>query len=189
MTPSARASDRRKTQWLLDETSPRYEGWRVAVAAGVGVFVSFASLLVYTFGIFLKPLAEEFSWSREAVSAAFGIAAMTVAVCSPPLGYLLDRVHPRRIILPCLAIFGCAFASLSLLTPHLWHLYAVFVGARRRRQRHRADGLFARRLELVRAAARCGARARHVGRRDRRDGAAADGAKRSSAASAGAPRV
>lgn len=110
----------------MDETSPGYEGWRVALASGVGVFVSFASLLVYTFGIFLKPVAEEFSWSREAVSAAFGIAAMAVAVCSPLLGYLLDRFHPRRIILPCLAIFGCAFASLSLLTPHLWHLYVVF---------------------------------------------------------------
>ena len=111
----------------VDETSPGYEGWRVAVASGVGVFVSFASLLVYTFGVFLKPLAEEFGWSREAVSAAFGIAAMTVAVCSPPLGYLLDRISPRRVIVPCLTIFGCAFASLSLLTPRLWHFYLVFV--------------------------------------------------------------
>ena len=111
----------------MDETSRGYEGWRVAFASAVGVFVSFASLLVYTFGIFLKPVAEEFSWSREAVSAAFGFAAMSVAVCSPLIGYLLDRFHPRSIILPCLAIFGCAFASLSLLTPHLWHLYATFI--------------------------------------------------------------
>jgi MFS family permease len=103
-----------------------YEGWRVAFAASVGVFVSFASLLVYTFGVLLKPLAEEFGWSREAVSAAFGIAAMTVAACSPPLGYLFDRLPPTRIILPSLTVFGAAFASLSLLTPHLWHLYAVF---------------------------------------------------------------
>ena len=111
----------------IDESDPRYEGWRVALASSAGVFVSFASLLVYTFGIFLKPLAEEFSWSRESVSAAFGIAAMTVAVCSPALGHLLDRVAPRRVIVPCLVIFGVAFASLSLLTPHLWHLYAVFL--------------------------------------------------------------
>lgn len=108
------------------ESDIRYEGWRVALAASVGVFVSFASLLVYTFGVLLKPLAEEFSWSRESVSAAFGIAAMTVAVCSPPLGYLLDRGRPRRVIVPSLVIFGAAFASLSLLTPHLWHLYAIF---------------------------------------------------------------
>jgi predicted MFS family arabinose efflux permease len=26
-----------------------------------------------------------------------------------------------------MAIFGCAFASLSLLTPHIWHLYATFL--------------------------------------------------------------
>jgi MFS family permease len=111
----------------MDESSRGYEGWRVAFASAVGVFVSFASLLVYTFGLFLKPVAEEFSWSREAVSVAFGFAAISVAVCSPLIGYLLDRFHPRSIILPCLAIFGCAFASLSLLTPHLWHLYATFI--------------------------------------------------------------
>ncbi len=109
-----------------DERDPRYQGWRVAGASAAGVFVSFASLLVYTFGIFLKPWTEEFGWSRESVSAAFGIAAMTVAVCSPPLGYLLDRVNPARVIVPCVVIFGLAFASLSLLTPNIWHLYAVF---------------------------------------------------------------
>jgi predicted MFS family arabinose efflux permease len=109
-----------------EETRFRYEGWRVAGAASVGVFVSFASLLVYTFGVLLKPLAEEFAWSREAVSAAFGIAAITVAACSPPLGYLFDRVRPTRIIVPCLIVFGGAFASLSLLTPRLWHLYLIF---------------------------------------------------------------
>jgi MFS family permease len=108
------------------ETDLRYEGWRVAGAASVGVFVSFASLLVYTFGVLLKPLAEEFSWSREAVSAAFGIAAMTVAACSPLLGYLFDRVKPTRIIVPCLIVFGGAFASLALLTPRLWQLYLTF---------------------------------------------------------------
>jgi MFS family permease len=109
------------------ESSIRYEGWRVAAASAIGVFVSFASVLVYTFGVFLKPLAEEFAWSREAVSAAFGIAAITVAICSPGLGYLLDRLPPRRIIVPCLVVFGLAFASLSLLTPSLWHLYCVFL--------------------------------------------------------------
>jgi predicted MFS family arabinose efflux permease len=109
-----------------DEGSLQYAGWRVALASGAGVLVSFGSLLVYTFGIFLKPLTEEFGWSREAASLAFGIAAIMIAVCSPPLGYLLDRMPARRVILPCVMVFGCAFTSLALLTPHLWHLYAVF---------------------------------------------------------------
>jgi predicted MFS family arabinose efflux permease len=102
-------------------------GWRVVAAAYFGVMVGFGSLLVFTFGIFLKPLSAEFGWSRESVSAAFGFAALTVAVCSPPLGHLLDRFGPRKIVLPCMAVFGLAFASLSLLTPSLAHLYATFV--------------------------------------------------------------
>jgi MFS family permease len=110
-----------------NEHSIRYPGWRIAFASSACVLVSFASLLVYTFAIFLKPLSAEFGWSREAVSAAFGIAALGVAACSPPLGWLLDRYPARRIILPCLTIFGCAFASLSLLTPHLWQFYATFL--------------------------------------------------------------
>jgi predicted MFS family arabinose efflux permease len=110
-----------------NEHSIRYPGWRIALASSACVLVSFASLLVYTFAIFLKPLSAEFGWSREAVSAAFGIAALAVAACSPPLGWLLDRYPARRIILPCLTIFGCAFASLSLLTPHLWQFYATFL--------------------------------------------------------------
>ena len=112
---------------MHNENDWRYEGWRVAAASSAAVFFSFASLLVYTFGVFLKPLAETFGWTRESVSLAFGLAAMSVAVVSPFIGTLLDRVPPRRILLPCLAIFGSAFASLALLSPHIIHLYAVFV--------------------------------------------------------------
>jgi MFS family permease len=102
-------------------------GWLVVLAAFFGTMVSFGSLLVFTFSVFLKPLSSSFGWSREAVSGAFGAAAMSVAVCSPALGRLLDLRGPRQVILPCMAVFGCAFASLGMLTPHIWHLYAVFV--------------------------------------------------------------
>jgi predicted MFS family arabinose efflux permease len=110
----------------LDEGSLRYPGWRIALAAAGCVFVSFASLLVFTFSVFLKPLTLEFGWSREAASLAFGIAAMTVAACSPPLGFLLDRYPARRIVLPCITVFGLAFASLSLMTGDLWRFYLTF---------------------------------------------------------------
>lgn len=102
-------------------------GAAVLVTACCGVFVSFASIVVYTFGIFLKPLASTFHWSRAQVSFAFTLAALTVAVCSPLLGYLLDRFPARRVILPCTIVYAAALGSLALLTPHLWHLYAVFV--------------------------------------------------------------
>jgi len=77
---------------------------------------------------FLETAGEaEFAWSRQAISSAFGFAALAVAACSPLLGLLLDRFPARRIILPCLTVFGTAFASLAWLRPHLWQLYAVFL--------------------------------------------------------------
>lgn len=109
------------------ESNWRYPGWRVAVASCLGVFVSFSSLLVFTFGVFLKPLTVEFGWSRESVSMAFGIAALSIAACSPVIGALLDRFGPRPVILPCLTVFGLAFASLSVLRGPLVYLYATFL--------------------------------------------------------------
>jgi predicted MFS family arabinose efflux permease len=111
---------------MIAEGRIAYPGWRVALAASGCVFVSFASVLIYTFSVFLKPVAAQFGWSRQDAAAAFGVAALAIAAFSPPLGMLLDRYPARRIILPCFAVFGCGFASLSLLTPRLWHLYAVF---------------------------------------------------------------
>jgi hypothetical protein len=80
------------------ESSIRCPGWGGALAAFVGVLVSFAAIMPYTFSLFLKPLSKAFGWRRVAISSAFGIAAITVAVFSPGIGSLLDRFPPRRII-------------------------------------------------------------------------------------------
>src|SRR6202522_1725687 len=102
-----------------------YYGWRVVLAACLGVMAGFGTLFVYTFSVFVKPLAAEFGWSREAISSGFAIAAVTLGVISPLLGRWIDRFGPRRIILVCMTIFGCAIASLSLLRSGLWQFYVT----------------------------------------------------------------
>lgn len=110
----------------ISEDSIQYPGWRVCVAAFVGVMVSFAAIMPYTFSLFIEPLAKTFGWHREAISNAFGIAAITVAVFSPGIGTLLDRFPPRRIILPSIVVFAAAYASLSLLTPNISRFYLTY---------------------------------------------------------------
>ncbi len=96
-------------------------------AAFFGVMAGFGSLVVFTFGVFLKPVSGEFGWSRETISRGFGFAALAVAVASPKLGQLLDRFGPRKIILPCYAIYGIALVSLGFLSSHVAQFYATLV--------------------------------------------------------------
>jgi MFS family permease len=112
-----------------DQTSDRRAPARglVLVTACCGVFVSFASVVVYTFSVFLKPLTATFGWSRSEVSFAFTLAALSVATCSPFIGRLLDRYPARRIVIPCVAIYGVAFSSLAFLTAHIGQLFCIFV--------------------------------------------------------------
>lgn len=111
----------------VDESSSSYYGWRVVVAAHFGVMMGFGCLFVYTFSSFVKPLATEFGWSREAISQGFAFGAIMVAVWSPLIGLCLDRFGPRRVILPCMTVFGGGIASLALLRPHLWQFYVTCV--------------------------------------------------------------
>ena len=109
-----------------DESSIRYTGWKVAAAAFVGVMVSFAPIVPYTFSLFLNPLHAAFGWHREAISGSFALAAITVALVSPGIGLLLDRFAPRRIILPSIVIFAVALASLSMLGPSIKRFYVTY---------------------------------------------------------------
>ena len=95
------------------------------LAACLGVMAGFGSLFVYTFAVFVKPLGAEFGWSREAISQGFAIAAVTLGLCSPLLGRLIDKFGPRRIILPCMTVFGCGIASLALLRSGIWQFYVT----------------------------------------------------------------
>jgi len=111
----------------LSESDPGYYGWRVALAACFGVMAGFGSLFVYTFAAFVKPLGAEFGWSREVVSRGFGFAAITLGACSPVLGRWIDRYGPRRIILPCMTVFGCGVALLALLRSQVWQFYVTCI--------------------------------------------------------------
>jgi MFS family permease len=124
---SSLASPSPQAASALTEFDPGYYGWRVVLAACLGVMAGFGSLFVYTFTVFVKPLGAAFGWSREAVSLGFGLAAITLGIVSPLLGRWLDRFGPRRIILPCMAVYVCAIASLSLLRPGIWQFYATCI--------------------------------------------------------------
>ena len=112
------------------ETHASYPGWRVAAVCHIGVLTGFATVFIYSFSFMIQPLQHAFGWNSEQVARAFSLAAISVAIGSPFIGKLFDRFDPRKLIAGFMAAFGLGIAALSLLTPHLFQLYAnaVFIG-------------------------------------------------------------
>jgi MFS family permease len=109
------------------EPAKRRSSWLVVGVSSIGLFFHFGSLLVNAFGVMLKTLCDQFHWSRGDVSFAFTLATISAMLAMPLTGWLADRIGSRRPILISLTAFGALYASLSFLTPHLWHLCAVFL--------------------------------------------------------------
>jgi MFS family permease len=104
-----------------------FYGWWVVVAAGIGSFMSYGPIIAFTFGVFIKPLNEEFGWSRTDISLGFSLSLLMLSAMAPLVGRLIDRFGARKVIIPSVVVFGLGVASMSLLSASLWHFYAVYV--------------------------------------------------------------
>lgn len=104
----------------------RNYGWILVAVAFLAVSVSFGPVVVFTFGVFLRPVSEEFGWTRGEISLAFSVAALTVSFVSPLIGRLTDRYGARLVVVVCASVYASAFASLSWLTGALAQLYATY---------------------------------------------------------------
>lgn len=101
--------------------------WGVVAAATIGLMLSQGMLLLYTFGVFARPLAAEFGWNRTQLAGALAaIGQYTFAIVAPLWGLFIDRFGPRAALLPSVVALSALIGSLSLLTPNLWHYYLVF---------------------------------------------------------------
>jgi len=103
-------------------------GWYVIAGAFLILSINYGAR--YSFGVFVKPLSDEYGWSRSVISLAASINMFVYSTCAIVLGRIVDRISPRWII-----TFGAliAFASFMLLrfvtTPLEFYLaYGLLVG-------------------------------------------------------------
>lgn len=93
----------------------------VAFLIGVSESGAFQAILA----IFMKPMANEFGWSRAAIAGSIAIGSLSAAFLSPFIGPVLDRHGPRMT-----AFWGILFLSLGLVgmtfVNRIWQLYLFF---------------------------------------------------------------
>ncbi|AUW59285.1 hypothetical protein C1T17_15515 [Sphingobium sp. SCG-1] len=73
--------------------------WTVAIGGAIGLAVAFGPAFIASFGLYVKPIAADFGWSRTDVSWIYSLVAVLGAAGTPLLGFLLDRRGSRGVII------------------------------------------------------------------------------------------
>jgi len=68
-----------------------FYGWWIVLATGIGLFLSIAPVFSFTLGVFIKPLSQEFNWSRAEISLGYALCTFIGSVAMPIVGRLVDR--------------------------------------------------------------------------------------------------
>ncbi len=96
--------------------------WVMVLLGAVLLMVS--GVQVNTFGVFFKPIAEEFGWSRASVSGAYALRSFITVILAIPTGYWSDRYGSRRVALPSFVLLGLGLLISSKVTM-LWQFFLV----------------------------------------------------------------
>ena len=99
-------------------------GWFM-VALGALLMALGSAPLLYGLPVWNPVLRHAFGWSAFQMSGAFAIMQIEGAY-APVVGWLIDKLGPRRMVLIGLIVLGCGFMLFSQIR-ELWHLYAVFL--------------------------------------------------------------
>jgi MFS family permease len=79
----------------------------------------------FAFGVFVRPLEEEFGWSRTQINISLTLGVIT-AFISPFTGRLLDKYGSRWIMAISLASIALGFFLRAIMTD-LWQFYAFSI--------------------------------------------------------------
>jgi MFS family permease len=104
-----------------------FYGWYNVLTTFFGMALCYAMFTVFAFGTFVKPLENEFGWQRGELSFALTMTNIAVVIASPLLGFVIDRIGVRRILIPSIILMGLAVASMALLNGNIWHFYAMYL--------------------------------------------------------------
>ena len=117
------APEQANTEGTRKWTAGLSYGWVIVFASLVLLVGSFGTQLC--FGVFLKPLSEEFGWTRAATSGAMSLAMGISGVIGVVMGRLTDRFDVRIPIGIAMAV-GTACYLLLARMDSLWQFYLYF---------------------------------------------------------------
>jgi MFS family permease len=110
---------------VVDETSPRYAGWRVVLACFFVAFFIFG-IGFYGHSLYVAELQRLRGWSASLISGAITLTFLLSALFSTFTHELLTRFGSKRLILLGIAALAASMILLAFVTEP-WQLYAAFI--------------------------------------------------------------
>jgi len=104
--------------------NPRFFYGYIIVIAGFFVMAIIWGA-VQSFGVFLKPMAAEFGWTRAMTSGAYSMCMFALGLFFIVTGRLNDKFGPRIVVTICGIFLGLAYLLLSQINA-LWQLYMLY---------------------------------------------------------------
>lgn len=101
--------------WYIGRARTVFYGWKLV---GLTLLVTaLASGPVWNgVGVWVTALEQEFGWSRAQLTGAFSMAQFQGSLVGPLMGYLIDKLGPRRMVFLGLAVTGVGFIIFSQTT-------------------------------------------------------------------------
>ena len=102
-----------------------FYGWWI-VAASFMLFLFVGGTAFYGFTAFFNPIVNEMGWSRAQTSLAFSLrGGIEGGIVQPIMGFIIDRVGPRRCIFAGVLLVGTALILMSR-TNSILFFYGTF---------------------------------------------------------------
>jgi len=114
-----------KTDEALKRAAPKiFYGW---IIVGVAWLINLASNSYFNpvLGVFVKPLADEFQWSRTSIAGAVTAGTVLGAIVSPLIGPILDRRGTKLVVVVGFSVITLCLFSLAGISS-LWHFYLAY---------------------------------------------------------------
>ena len=102
-----------------------YYGWWI-LAGSVAVMTVVSGLSSWTLGLFVRPLEDEFGWSRAQVSVGFSLSILVSGLAGPFIGHWVDRFGARSVVTVGCVLTACSYILLAA-TNSLWQWYLFSV--------------------------------------------------------------
>jgi len=97
-------------------------GWIIVGAIFLTMFFIWGA--INSSPVFFVPIIKHFGWSRTRLSIAFSIGWVTGGAAGPLIGWIADRVNPKKMMMVGAIITGLAYLVLSRATS-FWEILAI----------------------------------------------------------------